>query len=261
MKKTLLLTLASLLLIGSLRAEKSSAIDPTALSLLKRMSTTLSAAKAFSFRSTSILEAPSPTGQLITLVSEGQTEVQRPNKIRATYGGDAHAFDFFYDGSSITVAAPHARVFSTTKAPDTIDEMLPGIRRETGIHFHAAPLFFSDPYAYLTRNLQNAVVIGRTFVNGIPCDHLAFRAPGVDWEIWISSGRVALPYRLAATFTDRPNFPRKFIEFSHWNLHPWLHQSLFSFNQPKGFQEIPFKSVLKDARQEATPCATPRASR
>lgn len=249
MKKPLLLTVASLLLIGSLRAETPAAIDPNALSLLKRMSETLSNAKAFSFKSDSILEVPSSTGQFVTVRSLGQLTLQRPNKIRSTRGGDAPALDFYYDGSSVSAVAPDARVFSTTKAPASIDEMLAGIRQETGIHFHFAPLLFSDPYANLTRNLSSAALVGHTRVNGVPCDHLALRSPGVNWEIWISSGRVALPYRLAATFTDRPNLPRKHIEFSRWNLHPWTMASSFTFHPSSSFKEIPFKAVLKDAKR------------
>ena len=251
MKKILLLPLTALLLQGSLHAEASVRIDTNALALLKRMSDTLSNAKSFTFRSDSILEMPYATGQLITVISEGQVAVHRPNKIMALYAGDAHSFGFLYDGSSVTAVAPQAKAFSTSKAPGTIDEMLTGLRGETGIHLHSAPLLYKDPYAHLTRNIRSAAIIGRTFVNGVPCDHLAFRSPGVDWEIWISSGKVALPYRLASTFTDKPGLPRKFIDFSSWNLRPWISSTLFTFRKPKDFQEIPFQNVLQDVRKEA----------
>jgi hypothetical protein len=257
MNKTFLLSLGAALSLsaGYLHAEKKpqgDPIDQNAVALMKRMSTTLSQAKSFTFRTDSILEIPCDTGQFLTVVSKGFVAVQRPNKIRAMYVGDAHAFDFFYDGSSVTAVAPRQKLYSTTRAPDTIDEMLSGIRKETGLHLHIAPLLFSNSYEHLARNLQTAVIIGPSFVNGVPCDHLAFRSPGVNWELWISSGPVALPYRMAATFTDKPNLPRKLIDLSSWNLHPWLHASLFSFKQSQNFQEIPFKTVLKDVRQEAT---------
>ena len=254
MKKSLFLSLSVLLLTSApaLHAAKSQRIDPNAVALLKRMSETLSQTTSFTFRTDSILEVPCTTGQFITSVSKDFVAVQRPNKIRVISVGDSHAFDFFYDGTSVTAAAPLKKVYSTTKAPITIDEMLAGIRKETGLHLHISPLLFSNSYKHLTRNLQSAVIIGPTFVNGVPCDHLAFRSPGVNWELWISSGPVALPYRLCATFTDKPNRPRKFINLSGWNLQPWLRSSLFTFKQPKGFQEIPFLGVLKDVRQEAT---------
>lgn len=247
MKKPLLLSLATLLLTGAIHAEKVPPVDPNALAILKRMSDTLAGAKAFTVRSNALLEVPSATGQFLTLRSLGKIALRRPDKMSAMLGGDAPAFEFFYDGGSVSAVAPKAKVYSTTKAPATIDEMLAGVRRQTGINLHFSPLLLSDPSAHLTRNLQSAVVVGQTRVNGVLCDHLAFRTQGVNWEIWVSTGKVALPYRFAATFTDRANFPRKFIEFSCWNLHPWLFGDSFTFHPPSGFKEIPFSTVLRDA--------------
>lgn len=247
MKLSLLPILTILLLFGTLHAEQPSPIDPNALSMLKRMSTALSGARAFTFQSKSILEVPAISGQFITLFSVGRIALKRPDKLRAQHGGDAPPFDFYYDGDSVSALAPQTKVFSTSKAPPTIDEMLSGLRQETGIRFPSSPLLYSDPYSILTRNLQNAIVVGPTRVDGILCDHLAFRSPGVNWEIWIDAGRDALPRRLAVTFTDRPNFPRTVIEFSRWNLHPWLSNSMFVFHKPAGDKEIPFTAVLQDA--------------
>ncbi len=245
MKNPLLLTLAGFLLIGSLRAEKPSPIDPNALSMLKRMSATLSAAKAFSVETHGIMEVPSITGQFITLYPSGRISLQRPDKVRAELGGEAPPFDFYYDGTSVSAIAPHTKVFSTLKAPSTIDEMLAGLQQETGIRFPSAPILNSDPYGVLSRGLLSAVVVGPCKVNGVECDHLAFRSPGVNWEIWIDAGRSAVPRRLAITTTDKPNFPRSIVEFSAWNLRPWLLNSSFVFHPPTGFKEIPFKAVLK----------------
>jgi hypothetical protein len=247
MKRPFLLSLTALLFVGTLRAEPSSPIDPNALSMLKRMSATLSGAKAFTFESKSIFEVPSITGQFVTLFSVGEVALKRPYKLRAQHAGDAPPFDFTYDGTSVSALAPQTKVFSTAKAPASIDGMLSGLRQETGIRFPSAPLLYSDPYAILTRNLLSAVVVGPTKVNDIECDHLAFRSPGVNWEIWIDAGPDALPRRLAVTFTDRPNFPRSIIEFSRWNLHPWLRNSSFVFHKPEGVKEIPFTAVLHSA--------------
>jgi hypothetical protein len=123
--------------------------------------------------------------------------------------------------------------------------MLPALQQETGIRFASAPLLFSDPYSVLSRGLLSAIVVGPSAVNGTRCEHLALRSPGVNWEIWIETGPQALPRRLAVTFTDRTNFPRVLVEFSHWNLHPWLKDSDFVFRKPAGAREIPFLSVLK----------------
>lgn len=244
-----ILSLAAMLTVGSLGAATPSAIDPNALSLLKRMSDSLTKAKGFTYRSRVVTEVPSVTGQFITLLPEGTVALRRPDKLRATYGGEAPPFDFFYDGKSVSVLAPHASVYSTVKAPATLDAMLSGLRKNTGLRLPAVPLLKNDPYAALTRDLQSAVIVGETRIDGVPCDHLAFRRPGVNWEIWIEAGSRALPRRLAATFTDRPNFPRTIVEFSRWNLHPCLPDGLFRFQKPAAAKEISFADVIKDARR------------
>ena len=228
-------------------AEVRAAIDPKALAPLKRMSATLAAAKAFTYHSKSILEVPAVTGQFLTLFATGEIALKRPDKLRARLGGDAPAFDFYYDGATVSAFAPGTKVFSVSKAPATIDAMLSGLQEETGIRFASAPLLYSNPYRILTRGLTSGVVVGPSTVDGTACEHLAFRSPGVDWEIWIETASRALPRRLVVTFTDQPNSPRTVVEFSRWNLHPWLGQRDFVFHKPDGVQEIPFASVVKSA--------------
>lgn len=247
MKALHFLTLSALLCISTLHAEQTPRIDANALSLLKSMSGTLANAKAMTFRSKSIHEVSAITGQLITFFSVGEVALKRPDKLRARHGGDAPAFDFYYDGSSVSAMAPQTKVFSTSYAPATIDDMLSGLQAETGIRFPSSPMLRSDPYAILTHDLISAVVVGPTRVDGIECNHLAFRCPNVNWEVWIDVSPEALPRRLAVTFTDKPGFPRTVIEFSRWKLHPSLSNSSFVFHKPAGFREIPFAAVLHSA--------------
>ena len=226
-------------------AQATSRVDPQALEALRRMSATLGAAKAFTFRSRSIVEVPAKTGQFITLFSTAEVALKRPDKLRARLIGEAPHFDFYFDGATASAFAPVTRVYSTVEAPSTIDTMLPVLQQETGIRFASAPLLFSDPYGVLTRKLISGMVVGSAMVNGRPCQHFAFRSPGVNWEIWVESGQRALPWRLAVTFTDRANFPHVLVEFLNWNLNPWLKAGDFAFRKPAGVREIPFVSVIK----------------
>jgi hypothetical protein len=238
-------TLAICLVPASLLAAEKTAnpVDPRALESLQRMSHTLARAKELTFRSRSVLEVPCSTGQFLTLVSEADVALQRPDKLRARLRGEAPAFDFYFDGKTVLAFAPGTMVYSKTTAPATIDAMLPELEDETGIRFVTAPLLLSNPFAALTRKLSSAIVVGPSRVHGVACTHLAFRSPGVNWEIWVETGPEALPRRLAVTFTDRPNFPRTLVEFPKWNLHPWLRAADFNFLPPVQAREIPFASV------------------
>ncbi len=245
MKTLLTLGVFAVLLAPSALSAAEKSVDPEALAHLKRMSATLAAAKAFTYKSHAIIEVPASTGQFLTLFSDAEVAMQRPNKLRATLAGEAPAFDFYYDGETAAAYAPGTHTFSSAKAPSTIDAMLPELETETGIRFITAPLLFTDPYSVITRDLTSGVIVGPAEVRGVDCIHLAFRAPGVNWEIWIETGSKALPRRLAVTFTDQPNFPRNLVEFSQWNLNPWLRAGDFTFTKPDGAHEIPFLAVWK----------------
>src|ERR1700754_2342094 len=65
----------------------TSRVDPGALELLKRMSATLGAAKAFTYRSRSVTEVPARTGQFVTLFSAAEVALKRPDKLRARLRG------------------------------------------------------------------------------------------------------------------------------------------------------------------------------
>jgi hypothetical protein len=246
---TIVLSPAVLMAAEESPSPKTAAPNPNleqkALDQLKRMSTALGAAKSFSFRTSSTVEVPAKTGQFITLFASSEITLERPNKLRVRVTGEVPNFEFAYDGSTIAAFAANNNVYSISKAPDTIDAMIPFVQKETGIHFASSYVLFSDAYAVLTKGLTSAVLVGSDTVQGDPCYHLAFRAPGVNWEIWIESGARALPRRLVITYTDVTNFPRFLIEFSHWNLHPWLTDGAFVFKKPAGAKEIAFLPQLR----------------
>ena len=222
-------------------------IDPKALASLKRMSDTLASAKAFTFKSRTIYEVPTGNGQSLTVFSTAEVALKRPDKLRAILRGGAPWFDFFYNGEIISAYAPVPKVYSIGQAPPSLDALLSGHDQENSYRFVSAPIFVSDPYPFLTKTLVSAVVVGPDMVQGTPCEHLAFRSQRVNWEIWIESNARALPSRLSVTFTDRADRPRTLVEFSHWNLHPWLFDGSFVFRKPGKATEVPFASVLEAA--------------
>jgi hypothetical protein len=217
-------------------------MEQRALDRLKRMSAALGEAKAFTDRSRGTVEVPANTGQFVTLFATSDVALARPNKLRVHVTGEVPNFEFYYNGSTIAAFAPTKQVYSVASAPPTIDAMLPFVMEKTGIQFPSADVMYSDPYAMLTKDLTSAFVVGPSTVDGAPCEHLAFMAPGVNWEIWIETGQRALPRRLVVTYTTVQNFPRFLVEFAEWNLQPKLGASRFVFNRPRNATQIEFVS-------------------
>jgi hypothetical protein len=220
-------------------------VEQPALDRLKQMSETLAAAQSFTYKAHSSAELPAKTGQFLTFFAESEVALQRPNKLHAKVAGDAPPFEFYYDGSSISTLDPGQMLYATSPAPATIDEMLPFAMDKTGINFPAADFLYSNPYQVMTEGLTHAIVVGPDMVNGVPCEHFAYMSPGVNWEIWIESGKHALPQRLAVTYKAVQNFPRFMVEFSEWNLKPKIAPALFALKKPANAKQIEFGGEIK----------------
>jgi hypothetical protein len=68
-------------------------MEPQALDRLKRMSATLGAAQALTYRSRSTVEVPANTGQWITLFATSDVALARPNKLRVHVTGETPTFE------------------------------------------------------------------------------------------------------------------------------------------------------------------------
>lgn len=225
-------------------------MDQRALDRLKEMSVTLASAPSFSYHSLSMVEVPAATGQHLTSFTHAQVAVQRPNKLRAEVGGDVAHFRIVYDGTKVSALDPEKNLYAVTDAPGTIDETLKFLMDKSGIHFPASDVLFSDPYAVMARDVNSAFIVGPSEVDGFRCDHLAFMGPGVNWEIWIDSGKTPVPRRLAVTYKEVSNFPRFLLEFSDWNLKPKLAAGTFVFKKPAGARQIEFAPRAEAEVQE-----------
>lgn len=77
-------------------------------------------------------------------------------------------------------------------------------------------------------------------VEGVRCDHLAFRSPHVDWQIWIQEGKEPLPRKLVITTRDQPNAPQFSVTVTKLDLEPTFTPQTFGFRAPSGAKQIEF---------------------
>lgn len=241
---------AVFLTTGMLHAKSSteapaSSVDANALQALQQMSSFLSKSKAFIYHTRTISEVPAKNGQMLTLVSKAVVTMARPNKLHIHATGEAPHFDFYYDGAVAVAYGPANQVYSTIKAPPTLDAMLPALEQQTGIRFATAGLLYSNPYAMFSKGLTSGMIVGASVINGVACQHLAFKSKGVNWEIWIATGARPFPLRIAFTYTGQPNRPHTLVEFTEWDMYPWIGGRQFGFHAPAGSKEVPFSALLK----------------
>ncbi len=215
-------------------------IDPHADKLLKASMSFLGSQKRLSADTRSTIELVTTWGQKLQFENAVTMAVQRPNRLHAKRVGDLVDQAFYYDGKSLTLHNPGQKYYASVPAPGTIEEMLDFARTKLDIVAPAGDFLFKNAYEILTEGVTSGFVVGKGVVEGVRCDHLAFRAPHVDWQIWIQEGKQPLPRKLVITTRDLANAPQFSVVITKWNLAPTFDESLFSFKPPKGARRVDF---------------------
>ena len=189
------LSLAMVLLSAGATASQAqpSGIEPQAEKLLRKMGEFLAARQQFSLVSENTIEAVLKSGQKLHFNSPATLTVSRPNRMRAHRKGDIDNQEFFYDGKTLTLYNPKEKLYATTAAPATLDEMIDFAREKLDVVAPAAELLYKNAAEKLLKESSSGFVVGPSAVAGVKSTHLAFRGAEVDWQIWIEDGARPLP--------------------------------------------------------------------
>jgi len=125
-------------------------------------------------------------------------------------------------------------------APDTLEGMLDFARTKLDIVAPAGDMIYKNAYDILMDGVTDGLVIGKAVIEGVRCDHLAFRAPEVDLQIWIQEGAQPLPRKFVITTRDLPNAPEYAVTVTKWNLNPKFGAHTFAFRPPAGTAKVDF---------------------
>ena len=219
---------------------QTSDIDDGALQLLRRSTDYLEGSKQFRVDVDATIEAVTYSGQKLQFGQRLAITVQRPNKMRAERLGEVINQTFYYDGRSLSVNLPDQKYHATAAAPPTLEAMLDFARDTLEIIAPASDLIYKNSFERLTQDLTSAFVIGKAVVDGVRCDHLAFRNKEVDWQIWIQEGDRPLPRKYIVTSKRMTEAPQFVVVLSKWNPAPKITDATFSFVPPKGSRQLEF---------------------
>lgn len=218
-------------------------VDSEAIELLRRSTDYLAAFEQFRVLTDTTIECVIESGQKLQFDHRAATTIQRPNKMRAERIGDLISQIFYYDGKSLTMSLPDDGYYATAAAPPTIEAMLDFARDTLDIVAPAGDLVYKNAFDRLTEDLTTAFVVGKSSVAGVRCDHIAFRNPEVDWQIWIQEGDKPLPRKFIVTSKKMIQSPQFTVVLSKWEETPKITEATFNFVPPKNQTQIDFLTV------------------
>ncbi len=219
--------LSLILMLGTPLAVQADVAD--AKRMLKEMSEYMAAQKTLSFSYDATLEVVTMDDQKLALVSSGTVNLERPNKIFTTRTGGLADVEMSFDGKTMTLLGRNQNIYTQVKAPGTVDQLVDELRFKYNRPLPAADLLLADSYEALTFDVTDVKDLGSGVVGGVECDHLAFRAKEVDWQIWIAQGEHPYPCRYSITSKLISGGPQYTIQTRNWKTGDKVSAADFSF--------------------------------
>jgi hypothetical protein len=203
-----------------------------------------------------------PDGQLRRqLTNVRRIAVERPNHVAADATGDTLNRAAWYDGRTITVLDKENNVYATVEAPATIDATFDKLQDDYGVVLPLADLLYADPYAVLTAGVTYGRYLGIHLAAGVPCHHLAFSQPTIEWQIWIDAGDKPLPRKLVISYVDEPGEPQYSATIRRWTLDAKVPEGLFIFEAPEGAQKVDAQAMRPAAETTPPTAVAPKGGR
>jgi hypothetical protein len=101
----------------------------------------------------------------------------------------------------------------------------------------------SDPYAVLSADVIDAKHIGRGVVDGVECEHLAFRNDDTDWQIWVEAGPNTIPRKFVITSKAMTGGPQYTLRVTDWKTNATIPSDAFTFTAPDGAKKVEFDGL------------------
>lgn len=224
--------------------ELSAVIDPKAMDAIRNMGGFLRTLKAYHVNFKIAVDEVLKSGQKVMVDGSAELTVQTPKHLHFSTKIEEAQRDlqFFFDGKTFTIFGNTHKFYASVPAPNTIHELLDLAEARYNINFPFRDLFVWGTDKADEAGIKSAIYIGPTKVDGILCDHFAFRNVHVDWQIWISQGKTPLPRKLVITTLDQEQHPQ-YISEMNWNLSPKINSKSFTFVPPRDAHKIDLATV------------------
>jgi hypothetical protein len=226
--------LSTTFLVGPVVAAQA---DDTS-TILKAMSDYVGGQKTISATFDSDIEVITPELQKIQFTSSGEVQLSRPDKLRATRTGGYADVELVFDGKVLSVLGRNINAYAQLDAPGSVDEAIERLRQSFSVAVPGADLLLSRAYDELMAEVVDAKHIGQGVVDGVECEHLAFRNHDVDWQLWIEVGSRPIPRKYVITSKTLAGAPQYTLRIKEWRTDAPAGADKFVFAPPADAKKV-----------------------
>jgi hypothetical protein len=231
---TAVFALTVLLLAGPpARAE-----DDDAKAILKTMSDYVASQTTISLTFDTDIEVITPELEKIQFTNSGRLSLSRPDKLVASRTGGYADVELVFDGKTLSALGKNINAYTQLDAPGTVDQLIERLRAGFGLALPAADLLLSQPYDGLIADVIEAKHVGSGVIDGIECEHLAFRNPETDWQLWVEIGEHPIPRKYVITSKTVTGAPQYTLRIKDWKSGEQATSDVFAFTPPQGATKV-----------------------
>ena len=237
------IVLASMMLaMSGLFMPHAKAQGDDAEKILKKMSDYVASQKTLSITFDSDIEVITAGLQKIQFTSSGQVQLSRPDKLRAVRTGGYTEVDVVFDGKTLTMNNKDSNSFAQVEAAGSIDQVIDLLRDKHGVTAPGADLLLSNAFNVMMADVIESARIGLGVIDGVECDHLAFRNVDTDWQIWIEAGARPIPRKYVITSKGVTGGPQYTLRIKEWRTE--VPADNFTFKPAQGAKKVALADLV-----------------
>ncbi|TPQ33916.1 hypothetical protein C2U70_18155 [Bradyrhizobium guangdongense] len=160
----------------------------------------------------------------------------------------------------ISLYGNDAKAYVQADAPGTVDQMIAAMQARSGLGMPGTDLILSTACDELTASTTEGKHIGQGVIDGVECEHLAFRTPETDWQIWIEPGAKPVPRKYVITSKTLTGAPQYTLRIRDWKTDAFTDADTFVFKPPAGANKVDLQSVAMADFDELPP-GTPQGAK
>jgi hypothetical protein len=227
--------------------------EDDAARILKAMSDYTAGQKSISAMFDSDIEVITPDLQKLQFTSSGQIRLERPDKLRIKRTGGYTDVDLVFDGKTVSLYGNNAKAYVQADAAGTIDQLIDRLQSTAGGAMPGTDLLLSNSFDELTANVIEARHIGQGVIDGVECEHLAFRGVDTDWQIWVESGARPIPRKYVITSKTLAGAPQYSLKIKEWKTDVPAEADTYVFKPPADAKKVDLDALATMDFDEVPP--------
>jgi hypothetical protein len=232
------------LLLGLILFVPGASAGDDAAQILKAMSDYVGSQKTISLTFDSDVEVVTPEVEKIQFASSGKMLLSRPDKLRVTRTGGYADVEIVFDGKTISALGKNINAFTQMEAAGSIDQLIGKLRDMNIVSAPGADFLGTHVFEDLMDGVVVAKHIGLGVIDGVECEHLAFRTRDVDWQIWIEAGSRPIPRKYVITSKAVGAAPQYTLRIKDWKTDAPAAADAYAFAPPQGAKKVELNELV-----------------